>query len=101
MNAMTLDPSAVGQATLGRPRLLGLGNLVRKDLAEWFHGKRPWLVLGVTTSVFVLTAANARITEWAAASGRYLNSPAAPFKILPATPLVPPKANGGSRNDRV
>ena len=49
MNAMTLDPSAVGQATLGRPRLLGLRNLVRKDLAEWFHGKRPWLVLGVTT----------------------------------------------------
>jgi ABC-2 type transport system permease protein len=86
MNAMTLDPSAVGQATLGRTRLLGLGNLVRKDLAEWFHGKRPWLVLGITSSVFALTAANARITEWAAAS--FPADPGdGPAKVMSQLPL--------------
>ena len=63
MNAMTLDPAAVAQPNLGRPRLLGLRNLVRKDLAEWMHGKRPWLVLGITTTVFALAAANSRITD--------------------------------------
>ncbi len=44
MNAVTVDSSAVRQEDLDRPRLLGLGNLVRKDLAEWVHGKRPWVV---------------------------------------------------------
>jgi ABC-2 type transport system permease protein len=86
MNAATFDPSVVQQATVGGPRLLGLGNLVRKDLSEWLHGKRPWVVLGVTTSVFVLAAANARITEWAARS-----LPAdpgdGPAKVLSVLPL--------------
>lgn len=68
MNATTLDPAAVAQPNLGRPRLLGLRNLIRKDTAEWLHGKRPWIVLGVTASVFVLAAANSRITEWAVRS---------------------------------
>ena len=87
MNAMTLDPSAVAQTrTCGRPRLLGLRNLVRKDLAEWLHGKRPWVVLGVTTSVFALAAANARITEWAARS--FPAEPGdGPAKVLSVQPL--------------
>ena len=68
MNAVTVDSSAVGQEDLDQPRLLGLGNLVRKDLAEWVHGKRPWVVLGITTFVFALAAANSRITEWAVRS---------------------------------
>ena len=66
MNATTLDPSAVRAGDPRPPRLLGLRNLVRKDVAEWLHGKRPWIVLAVTTTVFVLAAANARITEWVA-----------------------------------
>ena len=65
MNATTLDPAAVAQPEPRPARLLGLRNLVRKDLAEWIHGKRPWLVVGITTTVFALAAANARITEWA------------------------------------
>ncbi len=86
MNAMTLDPTAVGQATLGRPRLLGLRNLVRKDLSEWLHGKRPWIVLGVTASVFALAAANARITEWAVRS--FPADPGdGPAKVLSVLPL--------------
>jgi MYXO-CTERM domain-containing protein len=86
MNAIAVDPSVVADTNLGRPRLLGLGNLVRKDVAEWLHGKRPWVVLGVTTSVFGLAAANARITEWAARS-----LPAdpgdGPAKVLSLLPL--------------
>ncbi len=41
MNAVTVDSSAVAATKIcDQPRLLGLGNLVRKDLAEWVHGKR-------------------------------------------------------------
>jgi ABC-type transport system involved in multi-copper enzyme maturation permease subunit len=86
MNAMTFDASAVKDANLGRPWLLGLGNLVRKDLAEWLHGKRPWVVLGVTTSVFAVAAANARITAWAA-SAIPVEPGAAPAKVLSVQPL--------------
>ena len=83
---LTFDPSAAQDANLGRPRLLGLGNLVRKDLAEWLHGKRPWVVLGVTTFVFALAAANARITEWAARS--FPAEPGdGPAKVLSVQPL--------------
>jgi hypothetical protein len=86
MNAETLDTFAVQQAKPGRPRLLGLGNLVRKDLSEWLHGKRPWVVLGVTTSVFALAAANARITEWAVRS--FPAEPGdGPAKVLSVQPL--------------
>jgi ABC-2 type transport system permease protein len=86
MNAITAEPSAVVDATFGRPRLLGFGNLVRKDVAEWVHGKRPWIVLAVTASVFALTAANARITEWAARS--FPADPGdGPAKVLSVQPL--------------
>ena len=86
MNATTFDPSAVKDAGFGSPRLLGLGNLVRKDLAEWLHGKRPWIVLGITTFVFALAAANARITAWAA-SAVPAEPGAGPAKVLSVQPL--------------
>ena len=82
------DPrsAAVGQADLDRPRLLGLRNLIRKDLAEWIHGKRPWIVLGVTTTVFALAAANAWITDWAVRS--FPAEPGdEPAKVLSMQPL--------------
>jgi ABC-type transport system involved in multi-copper enzyme maturation permease subunit len=86
MNSLTFDPSAIKEADMGRLRLLGLGNLVRKDLAEWLHGKRPWIVLGVTTSVFALAAANARITAWAA-SLVPAEARVEPVKVLSVLPL--------------
>ena len=86
MNAETLDTFAAQQANDSRPALLGLGNLIRKDLADWLHGKRPWVVLGVTTFVFALAAANARITEWAARS--FPADPGdGPAKVLSLQPL--------------
>ena len=90
MNATTLDPAAVAKPNLGRPRLLGLRNLVRKDLAEWLHGKRPWLVVGITTTVFALAAANSRITEWAARSipADPGDGPAKVLSVLPMDNLL-------------
>jgi ABC-2 type transport system permease protein len=68
MNAVTIEPTVAGQASLDRPRLLGLRNLIRKDLSEWVHGKRPWIVMAVTTAVFAFAAANAWISDWAVRS---------------------------------
>jgi ABC-type transport system involved in multi-copper enzyme maturation permease subunit len=86
MNADTLETFAAQQTNPRRPALLGLGNLIRKDLADWLHGKRPWVVLGVTTFVFALAAGNARITEWAARS--FPADPGdGPAKVLSLLPL--------------
>jgi ABC-type transport system involved in multi-copper enzyme maturation permease subunit len=68
MNAVTLDPTTSTRATLDQPRLLGLRNLVRKDLSEWAHGKRAWIVMAVVTTVFAFAAANGWISDWAARS---------------------------------
>ncbi len=86
MNAATFDPSTAQLAKGRQSRLLGLGNLVRKDVADWLHSMRPWVVLVVTTSVFVLAAANARITEWAARS--FPADPGdGPAKVLSVLPV--------------
>lgn len=86
MSTMTAHPSAIVDTHRGRPKLLGFGNLVRKDAAEWLHGKRPWVVLGVTASVFALSAANARIAEWAVRS--FPADPGdGPAKVMSLLPL--------------
>ena len=45
-------------------RLAGFGPLFRKELREWAHSKRPWVILAVTTAFMILTAANAAINTW-------------------------------------
>lgn len=45
-------------------RLAGVRPLVRKELAEWRHARRAWIVLIVSTVFMTLTAANAAITTW-------------------------------------
>src|SRR3954454_21287391 len=62
MTAVTANASTVTPSS--SPRLLGLRNLVRKDASEWTHGKRPWIVLALTSMVFVLAAANSAINQW-------------------------------------
>jgi len=90
VNTMTLDPTAIPEMDTRRPRLLGLSNLVRKDLAEWLHGKRPWLVVGITTIVFALAAANTRITAWAlsAVPAEPGAAPATAQSVLPLDNLM-------------
>ena len=86
MNTMTIDPTVVTVGDPSRPRLLGLGNLVRKDLSEWLHGKRPWIVAAITTFVFALAAGNARITAWVVSS-LPAEPGATPAKVVSLQPL--------------
>lgn len=45
-------------------RLAGFGPLFRKELREWTHSKRIWVILAATTAFMALTAANGAITSW-------------------------------------
>jgi ABC-type transport system involved in multi-copper enzyme maturation permease subunit len=45
-------------------RLAGFGPLFRKELREWAHSKRIWVILATTTAFMALTAANGAITSW-------------------------------------
>ena len=45
-------------------RLAGFGPLFRKELREWAHSKRIWVIVAATTAFMVLTAANGAITSW-------------------------------------
>src|SRR5436189_177237 len=57
MNATTVDSvdRTTGQRNAGR--LLGLRNLVRKDMLDWRHGNRTWIVAAATTAVVLWIAA--------------------------------------------
>ena len=60
MNAVTTadrPPAAVSTSRAGL--LPGFGGLLRKELKEWRHGWRPWIVLIVTLLLFAGTAASA------------------------------------------
>jgi ABC-type transport system involved in multi-copper enzyme maturation permease subunit len=85
MNAVTIDPATSGRVALDQPRLLGLGNLIRKDVSEWVHGKRAWIVVAVTTTVFAFAAANGWISDWAARSlpAEAGDGPAKAVSLLP------------------
>jgi ABC-2 type transport system permease protein len=86
MNAVTVDHAGLEQANLDRATLLGLRNVIRKDLSDWFHSKRPWIVIAVTTIVFALAAGNAWITDWVARS-LPANPGDGPAKMLSMQPL--------------
>ena len=68
MNATTANTLEYVPARQGAGRLLGLRNLVRKDVLDWGHGKRTWIVAAATTTVIVLGAANAAINQWVLSS---------------------------------
>jgi Cu-processing system permease protein len=84
-STVSATPAAAGG--LAPSRLLGLGNVLRKDLREWLRGRRFWTVLVIATFVAVLTAANAWIND-------YLRTafPAGPGEVppdpLPMTPMA-------------
>lgn len=56
------SPARVTGRTPGR--FAGFAPLVRKDLAEWRHSKRLWVILIAATAFMALTAANGAITTW-------------------------------------
>jgi ABC-2 type transport system permease protein len=49
-------------------RLAGFGPLFRKELREWAHSQRIWIILAATTAFMVLTAGNGAITTWLVAN---------------------------------
>ena len=49
-------------------RLAGFGPLFRKELREWVHSKRIWVILASTTAFMALTAANGAIASWVVAN---------------------------------
>jgi ABC-type transport system involved in multi-copper enzyme maturation permease subunit len=60
-------------------RLAGVRPLIRKDIAEWAHGYRAWVILGIATVFTTLNAANAAIIAWLVAN--------VPDGVVPPTPL--------------
>jgi hypothetical protein len=63
MNALVADVRDI-EARGSRRTLLGLGTLVRKDLADWTHGRKPWIVLVLSVVTFTLSAANSALNAW-------------------------------------
>ena len=63
MTASISLPTRVAGSASG-DRFAGFGPLFRKELREWAHSKRVWVILAVTTLFMVLTAANAAINTW-------------------------------------
>lgn len=59
MTASIIRDGAVPVGSFGR--FAGLGALVRKDTTEWLRGRRAWIVLVITATFMVLSAANSWI----------------------------------------
>jgi ABC-type transport system involved in multi-copper enzyme maturation permease subunit len=55
------SPIRAVATTGGADRFAGFRPLYRKDLAEWRHGRRAWVILIVTSLLLALTAANSWI----------------------------------------
>jgi ABC-2 type transport system permease protein len=64
-------------------RLAGFGPLFRKELREWTHSKRIWVILGTTTAFMALTAANGAITTWLVANVPGGEAPEGPISLDP------------------
>lgn len=68
---------------LSADRLAGFGPLFRKELLEWAHSKRPWVIVAVTTMFMTLTAANSAINAWIVANVPEATVSGAPITLDP------------------
>jgi ABC-type transport system involved in multi-copper enzyme maturation permease subunit len=66
MTASISLPARAGRHPLDH--LAGFGPLFRKELREWSHSKRIWVILAITTAFMALTAANGAINAWVVAN---------------------------------
>ena len=60
----SISLSARTSGRISADRVAGFGPLFRKELREWAHSKRVWVILAVTTTFMTLSAANAAINSW-------------------------------------
>ena len=64
----SISVSARSAGRISSHRFTGFGPLFRKELREWAHSKRIWVILAVTTLFMALTAANSAINAWVIAN---------------------------------
>ena len=64
-------------------RIAGFAPLFRKELREWAHSKRIWVILAATTAFMALTAGNAALNSWLIANVPGGEFPDAPVVLDP------------------
>ena len=71
------------------PRLQGFRPLFRKDIGEWLHGKRPWVVAIVTAAFTALAAGNSALLVFLNENlGEGEDGPAVPATLDPLENLL-------------
>jgi len=65
--------------------LAGTRPLFRKDVGEWRHGVRLWVVLIVTSAFMALAAANSAINQWVVANVAEAQGQNARISLVPWT----------------
>lgn len=83
MTASTVSSSARSAGRTSSRRLTGVGPLFRKELGDWTHSKRAWVIFIVTTLFMALAAANGAITAWIVANAPDAEAPAHPISLVP------------------
>jgi ABC-type transport system involved in multi-copper enzyme maturation permease subunit len=69
-------------------RMAGFGPLFRKELREWAHSKRIWVIFAATTAFMTLTTANGAITSWLVANVPSGEAPESPISLDPVFNLL-------------
>ncbi len=89
---MTAFISAPSIRSIRQPRagdrFAGVRALVRKDLADWRHGRRMWVIVAVVTSFMVLTAANNWIVTRLVTLVPGSEAPVGPMSMVPMDNLL-------------
>ena len=71
-------------AATGDRALAGVRPLIRKELSDWRHGKRVWVILGVSALFMALAAANSWINAWVIANlPAGAEAPGCPISMVP------------------
>jgi ABC-type transport system involved in multi-copper enzyme maturation permease subunit len=79
--SIAIPARAAGRAPTDR--IAGFGPLFRKELREWAHSKRIWVILATTTAFMALTAANGAINAWLVANVPGAEVPNGPIVLDP------------------
>ncbi len=64
-------------------RFAGVRPLVAKDIADWRHGRRLWIIVAVVTAFMALAAANNWIISQVIAASPEIEAPATPMSMVP------------------
>lgn len=86
MTALTITERRAAAPAYGR--FTGLRSLFRKDTTEWMRGRRAWVVLIISASFMVLTAASGWITERIREAVPAEAAPDVPASLVPIDNLL-------------